>query len=229
MGCIARIPERTEALDLKCRIHAIRPNDGVYGIYPRANRSIESDGEGDTFVFPEVFVDKVDGEDTAFDFGASGDTASACARSKGKAAIGDDLEADLGPAAFGGFDGHGATAGEVVGFGEASAFWDDHCFVLGELCACSVFVEKVDGRPKCDAVDDVFGANEVAVDDVEGHFALFDGKAGAECAFGFVAKNLDAVVCSAQSDLVSACFGDRDGDISVFFEGEAACNTLATG
>lgn len=50
---------------------------------------------------------------------------------------------------------------------------------MSELCACAVFVEEVDGRPEGDAVDDAFGADEMTVDDVEGEFAFFDGKAGA--------------------------------------------------
>lgn len=70
--------------------------------------SIKPNGEGDALFFPEVLVDKMDGEDAAFDFGTPCDAASACARSKGEAAIADDLKADLGAAAFGGFDGDGA-------------------------------------------------------------------------------------------------------------------------
>lgn len=71
-------------------------------------RSVEPNGEGDAFFFPQVLVDEMDGEDAAFGFGAPRHTASTCARSKDETAIADDLKADLGAAAFGGFDRDGA-------------------------------------------------------------------------------------------------------------------------
>lgn len=160
-------------------------------------RSVEADGEGDTFFFPEVLVDKMNAEDTRFDFGAARDTTRPRTRFEHHTTIAKDLKADLSPVGFEGFDSKRATAGEVVGFGESCAFGEKHGLIFGELDACAKLVEEVDGRPKGDVIKHAFFAKKVAVDDVYCQFSLFDSKASAQCAFGFLAKDLDAIVCGA--------------------------------